>query len=315
MSSTLSIEYAEPKTVKTPGDTVVSTVLPDTSDHDSSSESGYELVIQPRQGWLAIDWRELFRYRELLFFLTWRDYKVRYKQTFLGVAWAVLQPVLSMVIFTVIFGNFADFKSQLPVGLQDKYALFVFAGLLPWQFFSAAVTNGGGSLVSQQNLLTKIYFPRLFVPSAIVGAALVDMAISIGVFAILSVCMGLWPTWNLLALPLLLGLLVVASLGIAYLLSALTVTYRDARFIIPFMVQAWLYVSPVVYPLSLAPAKWHWALALNPMCGIIEGFRSALLGTEWQLVPLAISTTTTTVLFLAGLYYFRQTEGRFADIA
>ncbi len=269
-----------------------------------------EVVIRPRRGWIAIDWRELYRSRELLFFLTWRDVKIRYKQTVLGLIWAVLQPLLMMAIFTVIFGRFAGVPSE---GLP--YPVFVFAGLLPWTFFASAVPTAGMSLVSQQQMLTKIYFPRLFVPTAAAGAFLVDLAIAFGLYGVILAVYGVVPRWTVVFLPALVVLTVLATLGLCYLLAALTVLYRDFRYVIPFLVQALMYASPVIYPVSLLPPRYQWLLALNPMCGIIEAYRSAILGTPWNPATLAISTIVTIALFAAGLFYFRRTERRFADIA
>ena len=269
-----------------------------------------ELIIQPTRGWIGIDWGELLRYRELLYFLVWRDFKVRYKQTVLGVAWAVLQPVFNMVVFTIIFGKLANISSE---GMP--YAVFVYAGLLPWTFFSGGVNLAGLSLVNQQNLLTKIYFPRLFVPTASIGAGMVDMAISFGVFAIILLFYQTVPSWQIVFLPPLILLTVLATLGFGYTLAALTVSYRDFRFVVPFMLQAMMYLSPVIYPVSLVPGKWQWLLALNPMTGIIDAYRSAILGKPWNFTTLAVSTAATLVLFVFGLFYFRKTERKFADIA
>lgn len=270
----------------------------------------HEIIIRPRKGWINIDWPELYRYRELLVFLTWRDILVRYKQTVLGVAWAVLQPVFMMLVFTIIFGRLAKIDSQ---GLP--YAVFVYAGLLPWTFFSTAVTQSGLSLVNQQNLLTKIYFPRLFVPTASVGAGLVDLAISFTVYGVILAIYGVVPSAGIIWLPLLILLTIVAALGFGYTLSALTVSYRDFRFLIPFMLQAMMYISPVIYPVTLVPSQYHWLLAINPMTGIIDAFRAAILGTPWNPTTLAVSTAVTIGLFLFGLFFFRKTERRFADIA
>lgn len=266
--------------------------------------------IQPQRGWVAIDWKELWEFRELLYFLTWRDVTIRYKQTVLGVAWAVLQPVFSMVVFTLIFGKFAKIPSE-----GVPYAVFVYAGLLPWTFFAQAVTNGGQSLVNQQHLLTKIYLPRLFVPTASIGSGLVDLAISIGVYAVVLVVYGVVPSWQCVFLPPLALLTVMATTGLTYALAALTVAYRDFRYVVPFMMQALLYLSPVVYPVSIVPPEFHWLLALNPMAGIIDGYRAAILGKEWNFTTLVVSTLSASALFVYGLYYFRKTERRFADIA
>jgi lipopolysaccharide transport system permease protein len=269
-----------------------------------------ELIIRPRRGWTAIDWSELLHYRELLYFLVWRDVKVRYKQTVLGVAWAVLQPLFSMLIFTFIFGRFAKIPSEnLP------YAVFVYAGLLPWQFFANGLTLAGQSLVNQQNLLTKVYFPRLFVPTASIGAGLVDMLISFGVYAVILVVYGIAPSWQIIYLPLLVLLTCVTVLGFSYLLAALTVSYRDFRFVIPFMVQAWMYASPVIYPVSMVPPQYQWLLGLNPMVGIIDAFRAAILGKDWNLPMLGLSILIGCGMFVFGMFYFRKVERRFADIA
>ena len=269
-----------------------------------------ENIIRPRPGWIAVDWRELWDSRELLVFLVWRDITVRYKQTVLGVAWAVLQPVFSMVVFTIIFGNLAKLPSD-----GVAYPVFVYAGLLPWMFFSNAVTGASQSLIRQQALLTKIYLPRLFVPAAAVGGGLVDMAVSFAVFAVLMMVYGVTPGLGLLTLPLLVALTAVAALGIGLTLAAVTVTYRDFRYVVPFLIQAGLYLSPVIYPVGLVPERWRWVLALNPMTGIIQGFRSSLLGKPWQFDTLAISVLVSTLLLVYGLFYFRKMERRFADVA
>jgi lipopolysaccharide transport system permease protein len=267
-------------------------------------------LIEPRSGWIPIDWRELWEFRELLYFLVWRDIKVRYKQTVLGVAWAVLQPVFSMIVFTIIFGRFAKIPSEnLP------YAVFVYAGLLPWTFFNNAVTQGGQSLVNQQHLLTKVYLPRLFVPTACVGGALVDLLISFVVYAAILAYYRVVPSWQVIYLPGLLVLTVLAAMGLSLILAALTVAYRDFRYVVPFMMQALMYLSPVVYPVSIVPAQYHWVLALNPMAGIVDAYRTVILGKQWNVTMLAVSTASAVVLFSVGLLYFRSTERQFADIA
>ena len=269
-----------------------------------------ETVIRPRSGWVGLDWKELYRSRELLFFLVWRDVKIRYKQTVLGLAWAVLQPLFMMAIFTFIFGRFAGIPSD-----GFPYPVFVFAGLLPWTFFANGLTQGGQCLVNQQQLLTKIYFPRLYVPTAAVGAFLVDFAIALGLYALILVIYRTPPAWTVVFLPALIALTVVATLGVVYSLSALTVLYRDFRYVIPFLVQAMMYLSPVIFPVSLIPRRFHALLALNPMCGLIEAYRSAILGAPWNWLTLAISTVSALALFTFGLFYFRKIERRFADVA
>jgi homopolymeric O-antigen transport system permease protein len=284
--------------------------VPASADPSGTREPPPIRVIEPRSGWIAIDWRELWDHRELLAFLTMRDIKVRYKQTVLGVAWAVIQPVLSMIIFSVIFGQLAKISSE---GMP--YPLFVYAGLLPWTFFSNATAQAALSLANQEALLTKVYLPRMFVPAAPVGGALVDLSISFGVFASLMLWYGVAPGPGLLVLPLLVVLTVAASLGVGLLLSALTVSYRDFRYVIPFAMQAWLYVTPVIYPVSVVPERYRWLIALNPLAGIIDGYRSALLSRPFDWATLGISAAVTAAVLMLGMYYFRKTERRFADIA
>lgn len=269
-----------------------------------------ERVLRPARGWLAIDWKELWDYRELLGFLVLRDIKVRYKQTVLGVAWAVIQPVFTMLVFSVIFGRIAKLPSD-----GVPYPVFVYAGLLPWQFFSASISSASNSLLNQQSLLTKIYLPRLYVPISTILGSLVDLMISFGVFAVIMAIYGVAPGWGMFAVPLLVIVTTLAAFGIGLLLAALTVTYRDVRHVVPFLVQAWLYLSPVIYPVSMVPEQWRWVLALNPMAGIIDGFRSALLGKPWDFHTLAVSTVVSIVVCVFGIFYFRKTERRFADIA
>lgn len=269
-----------------------------------------EIVVRPRPGWIAIDWKELWESRELLYFLILREVSVRYKQTVLGVGWAILQPIFSMLVFTVIFGNFAKMPSD---GIP--YPLFVYAGLLPWMFFSNAVSGASQSLVNQQALLTKIYLPRLFVPSASIGSSIVDLGVSFVVFTVMMFIYGVKPGWGLLAFPFLVVMVAIAATGVGLTLAAITVTYRDFRYVVPFMVQAWMYLSPVIYPVSLVPRDWQWLLALNPLAGLIDAFRSSLLGKPWNVSAVLISTATATLFLVYGLFYFRKTERRFADVA
>jgi lipopolysaccharide transport system permease protein len=287
-----------------------------------------DLVIQAKKGWIAIDWAEMYRYRELLYFLIWRDVKVRYKQSVLGVAWAVIVPVLNMLIFTVIFDRIFNLGKGIPLvnGTHPPYAVYVYAALLPWQLFSNALASGGMSLVNQQHLLTKIYFPRLFLPTSAVGALLVDMAISFGVLFALMFVYHFVPTYQfsppllgLLALPPLVLLTVILGLGVSYFLSAVTVTYRDFRFLIPFAVQILMYVSFVAYPSPPTLAVNHPIInklvMLNPMYGIIDSFRSAVLGTPFHPLSLLVATVISVAGCVYGMFYFRKTERRFADIA
>lgn len=286
-----------------------------------------ELVIQPKRGWISIDWAEMYRFRELLFFLIWRDIKVRYKQSVLGVAWAVLVPLLTMfinvVIFHVIIGLGNDTRTT--TGQLVPYAIFVYVALLPWQLFSNSLTGGGMSLLNQQHLLTKIYFPRLFVPTSAVGALVVDMGISFLVLLALIVFYFVNPAYHFvpsvgfLFLPLLVLLTLITGLGVAYTLSALTVTYRDFRFLVPFMSQLLQYASFVGYPLKPEAAAHHptlvWIATLNPMFGIIDSYRAAVLGTPFHPGYLAVSIVISLLLLIYGMFYFRKTERRFADIA
>jgi lipopolysaccharide transport system permease protein len=269
-----------------------------------------EFVIEPRKGWIRVDWAELWEGRELLYFLVLREIMVRYKQTVLGVAWAALQPLFTMAIFTVIFGTFAKIPSD-----GQPYALFVFAGLLPWTFFSNSVTLAAQSLVNQQALLTKIYLPRAFIPASSVGAGLIDLLISFAVFACLMLFYRVTPGWGLLALPALVLISALAALGVGLALAAMIVSYRDVRHIVPFLMQCWLYISPVVYPVTVVPEQWRPVLALNPMAGLIDGYRSALLGTPWKLDTLMISSASALAFLIYGLFYFRKVERRFADVA
>lgn len=310
---TLSNELAPPQ----PGRVALTNARDDSDRTDARlrgevSDSGTLSCtrIEARRGWIGIDWKELWERRELMYFLTWRDVTIRYKQTVLGVAWAVLLPVLSMTIFTLIFGKLARIPSD-----GVPYAVFVYAGLLPWTFFSQAVTHGGQSLINQQHLLTKVYLPRLFVPTASIAGGLVDLAISFLAYGVILAGYGIVPSWGAVFVPLLVMLTILATMGATYLLAALTVAYRDFRYVVPFMLQALMYLSPVVYPVSLVPSKYHWLLALNPMGGIIDAYRAAILGRPVNPTTLTISTISTIALFVFGVYYFRKTERRFADIA
>jgi lipopolysaccharide transport system permease protein len=280
------------------------------SSHDPAESDVPELVIRPRSGWVPVDWNELLNFRELLYFLVWRDVKVRYKQTVLGAAWAVLQPLFTMMIFTVIFGRVAGFKTG-----DIPYPVFVFAGLIPWTFFASGVASGGQSLINQQALLTKVYFPRLLVPTSAVAAYLVDMMITMGLYAVILAAYRVVPSWQVVFLPGVVLLTVVVTMGLSYSLAALTVLYRDFRYVIPFMIQALMYASPVIYPIRMLPEKYQVVFSLNPMCGVIESYRSCILGEPWHFSSLAISVASGLALLAFGLFYFRRTERRFADIA
>jgi lipopolysaccharide transport system permease protein len=266
--------------------------------------------IRPGTGWRAVNLLELWRYRELLFFLTLRDIKLRYKQTALGVAWAVLQPLLTMAVFTVFFGNLARMPSD-----GKPYALFVLVALIPWQLFAYALTQSSNSLVNEQRLITKVYFPRLIIPVASVLSGLVDFAIAFVLVLIGMAAFGVVPTWAVITVPVFVVFAVLAALAIGLWLSALNVQYRDVRYTIPFLTQFWLFLTPVAYPVSLVPAQYRALYGLNPMSGVVEGFRWALLGTDAPDVGLmAVSAVVVAVLLTGGLLYFRRMERTFADV-
>jgi lipopolysaccharide transport system permease protein len=268
------------------------------------------LVIEPTRGFVRLNLREVWAYRELLYFLVWRDVKVRYKQTALGAAWAILQPVMTMLVFSVFFGRLAKMPSD---GIP--YPVFAFTALLPWQLFAYALTESSNSLVGSQNLITKVYFPRLVIPLAAVLAGLVDFGIAFVVLLGLMWHYGIVPTAAVALLPLFVLFAITTALSVGLWLSSLNVKYRDVRYTIPFLTQFWLFATPVAYPSSLVPEKWRALLGLNPMAGVVEGFRWALLGRSDAPGPLlAVSVAAVAVLFVGGLMYFRQTERTFADL-
>jgi lipopolysaccharide transport system permease protein len=267
------------------------------------------VIVEPTRFWVALDLRGLWAYRELLYFLTWRDVKVRYKQTLLGAAWAILQPLLTMLIFTLFFGQLAGVPSD---GIP--YPIFAYAGLLPWTFFSNSVTGSGNSLVGNSNLITKVYFPRMIIPSAAVTAGLVDFAIGFVVLIGLMIYYKITVTWTVLMLAPLTLLTTMLALGVGMWLSALNVKYRDIRYALPFLMQLWMFVSPIIYPVSMLPARWRWVLELNPLTGIISGFRAALLGRAFDWTALGISTGISLALLVYSAFSFRRMEKSFADI-
>ncbi|MGD0296806.1 MAG: ABC transporter permease [Bryobacteraceae bacterium] len=266
-------------------------------------------VVQPTGKWVAVNFREFWRYRELLVFLTQRDIKIRYKQTALGVMWAVLQPLLTMLVFTILFGRVAKMPSE-----GVPYPLFAYAGLLPWTFFANGLTTSSNALVNNSNLVGKVYFPRLIMPAAAVLAGLVDLGIAFlllfGLFAFYHVSL----TWNLLALPLLIVLVTLLSLGIGLFLSALNVRYRDIRHALPFFIQLGMFATPIIYPMSAIPVRYRWFVALNPMAGVVEGFRASLLGGHLDWPALLQSAIVTLVVLAGSALYFRSMEKSFADV-
>ena len=268
------------------------------------------VIIEPSKTWVPLKLRDLWEYRELLFFLTWRDVKVRYKQTLLGAAWAILQPLLTMLIFTVLFGGLAGIQTG---GIP--YPLFAFGGLLIWTFFSNSVTNSGNSLVGSSNLITKIYFPRMIIPMAAVGAGLVDFILAFLIQAVLMAYYRVHVTWALVMIPPLALLAALLAVGVGMWLSALNVKYRDIRYAIPFLVQIWMFASPIIYPVSMLPAKWRWVFMLNPLTGIIQNFRIALFGNqsfEWNSLLISVAITLAVLVYSA--FSFRRMERHFADI-
>ena len=276
-----------------------------------SAESTDERVIRPRRGLVGINFVELWRYRELFGFLTWRDVIVRYKQTAIGILWAVLQPLLTMVVFTIIFGRLAKFPSN-----DAPYAVMTFAAILPWQFFSNALTRGSDSVVGAGNMVRKIYFPRLIIPASATLGAVVDFLIAFVILVVLMVCYGINFRFHMLLLPLFFLVAVMASFGASLWLSALNVKYRDVKHIMPFVVRMGIYISPVGFMSSVIPGKWQFLYSLNPLVGVIDGFRWAILGSKFEpyWTGFWISLTMVIILLLSGAYYFRNFEKTFADI-
>lgn len=268
------------------------------------------ITIEPSKSWVPLNLRDLWHYRELLYFLTWRDVKVRYKQTLLGAAWAILQPLLTMLVFTLLFGELAGIKTD---GIP--YPIFAFGGLLIWTFFSNSVSNSGNSLVGSSNLITKIYFPRMIIPAAAVGAGLVDLALAFVIQILLMIYYRVPVTWAIAMVPVIVILATLLALGVGMWLSALNVKYRDIRYAIPFLIQLWMFASPIIYPLSMLPAKWQWVMMLNPLTGIIHNFRVALFGNQafdWK--SLGVSALITFAVLIYSAFSFRRMERYFADI-
>lgn len=267
------------------------------------------VVIEPSKGWIPVNLRELWHYRDLLYILTLRDIKVRYKQTALGAVWAIIQPLFTMLIFTLFFGKLAGMPSDdLP------YPLFTFAGLLPWTYFSNSITNSGNSLVGNSNLITKVYFPRMIIPMASVASGLVDFAIAFGLLILLMIYYGVGFSVNLVMLPVLVVLTSLLAVGIGMWMSALNVKYRDIRHALPFLIQIGMFISPIIYPPTILPEKWRWLFAFNPMTGIIEGYRSAIFGKSFDWFSLGLAAIITFVILFYSAYMFKRMEKSFADI-
>jgi len=275
-----------------------------------AGESPPYVLIRPSRGWVSLQLRDVWEYRELLYFLIWRDIKVRYKQTVLGASWAILQPFLTMVVFAVFFGHLAKVPSD-----DIPYPIFAYCALLPWQLFAHALIQSSNSLVMNERLITKVYFPRLIMPISAVLAGLVDFGIAFVVLLGMMVYYGIVPTAAALTLPFFLVFAIATALAVGLWLSALNVQYRDVRHTIPFLTQFWLFATPIAYPSSLVPEQWRALYGLNPMAGVVEGFRWALLGKTGSVGPLVIvSAVAVSILLIGGLIYFRRMEKTFADI-
>jgi len=268
------------------------------------------IVVKPSKGWISLKLKELWEYRELLYFMVWRDIKVRYKQTVLGVAWAIIQPFFTMVVFSIFFGRLAKVPSD---GLP--YPIFAYAALVPWTFFANGLNQASNSLVGNANLIRKVYFPRLVVPISSVISGVVDFVLAFAVLLGMMMFFGIFPTLNIIWLPFLLLLTFITSLGTGLWLSALNVQFRDVRYTLPFLTQFWLFATPIAYPSSLLSEPWRTLYAINPMVGVVEGFRWALLGTDTAPGPIMIvSSLVALALLIGGAYYFRRLEKSFADV-
>jgi len=269
------------------------------------------VVITPISGWTALNLKDLWVYRELVYFITWRNLKVRYKQTALGAAWAIIQPFLTMVVFSIFFGNLAKVPSD-----GVPYPIFSYTALLPWTLFAKALTDASHSLVQSSHMITKVYFPRLILPLASILAGLVDFALAFLVLFAMMLYYGIYPTVVIWTLPLFVLLAMITALGVGFWLSAMNVLYRDIGYVLPFLTQFWMTLTPIAYPASLVPEKWRLIYALNPMTGVVEGFRWALLGSSASAPTsiLAVSTGISILVLITGLYYFRRMERRFADM-
>ena len=297
-----------------PGDTIVP--HPEQQEetagmpHTSAAPQIPLFVVTPSRGWVSLQLRSLWEYRELLYFLVWRDVKVRYKQTVLGVMWAVLQPFMTMVVFSIFFGRLGQIPSD---GLP--YPVFAYTALLPWQLFAGSLVASSNSLIVNQGLVTKVYFPRLVIPLSAVFVGLVDFSVSFAILLGLMMYYGIFPSLAVVFVPLFVLLSIVAALAVGVWLAALNVQYRDVQYTIPFLTQFWLFITPIAYPSSLVPEQWRTVYSLNPMVGVVDGFRWALLGqTPPPDVSVVVSTLVTGILLLSGLVYFRRMERSFADV-
>ncbi len=294
-----SSKLASPRNIRGPEDVAL-----------TAKSEAHVTVVRPTQGWVPLHLRELREYRELIYFLTWRDIKVRYKQTALGAAWAIIQPLFTMLIFSLFFGRLAKIGSDnLP------YPIWSYAALVPWTFFANALTQASNSLVSSQNLITKVYFPRLTVPLATVTAGVVDFCLALVVGVVLMLYFQVYPGVAILWLPAFFLLAFITCLGVSFWLSALNVRFRDVRYVVPFLVQFWMFATPVAYPASYLKGVAHTLYGINPMAGVVEGFRWALLGSKAALGPMLwVSVAVALATFIGGAFYFRRVEKSFADL-
>ena len=289
----------------------------DLSGTDEPNGEFVETVIRARNGWIPVDWKELYAYRELLFFFIWRDISARYKQTVLGSAWAILQPLIMMAIFTFV-ARFMNLRTPMVGGVELPYPVFVYAGLIPWTVFSQGMPQAALSLVNHQHMMTKVYFPRLFLPVAAATVYLVDLVYSLGIYAVILLLYRIVPSWTCIFLPLLILLTLIGTLSFGVILASLTLFYRDFRHVVPFLVQIMMYASPVFLPASMFTDKkpyLGWVLALNPMFGIIDAYRGVILGASLNMPCLLISSVSAVVLFVFAVFYFRKMERKFADFA
>jgi len=284
------------------------TLAANLSSQESLKETSYTIEIKPLGSGWDFNLKEIWAYRELLYFLVWRDIKIRYKQTVLGALWALLQPLLTMAVFTVLFGKLAGIKTD-----DIPYPLFAFCGLVIWTFINTTVNSSSNSLVNNTNLITKIYFPRLLIPYSAVVAGLIDVLLSLIVLVVIMILYSQAFHLSMLLAPCFLLLAVLLAVGVGSFLSSLNVRFRDVKMLLPFGLQLWMFISPVFYPLSLFPEKWRWALALNPLTGILEGFRSSLFGKPFDYFSLVSSIVLTTLLFFVGAVIFKKMEDDFAD--
>lgn len=270
----------------------------------------YHIHIKPSRGWVSLNFQEMWEYRGLLYFLIWRDIKIRYKQTIMGASWAILQPIFTMVIFSLFFGRLANVPSD-----DIPYPIFSYSALVPWTFFAVGILQSSNSLVINSNMVKKIYFPRLFMPTGSILAGGVDFVLAFSVLLLMMFFYKITPTSNIVWLPLFLFLALITSLGVGYWLSAMNVQFRDVRYIVPFLIQTWLFITPIAYPSSLLDNPWRTIYGINPMAGVVEGFRWALLGTDTEPGPIIIvSAIVSVILLVSGAAYFRRMEKHFADV-